>query len=172
MCIDGYYPSLIRLGHISKHHVHHSWLVGRPCGVHSTIWHHNSPTNMRYLCGCRASSMMGMMLVLFFATLMRSRPDRWENSTAYTSPSWTGGRSQYTTPSNALQHLTGPTMSETWDTVVPDAAPRYSTLAPGLIWILSTPPTMAAASLLLKGFHTRYSILPSSPSPWRSQSHD
>lgn len=27
--------------------------------------------------------------------------------------------------------LTGPTMSETWDTVVPDAAPRYSTRVPG-----------------------------------------
>ncbi len=40
------------------------------------------PTSMRYLCGCRASSMMGMMLVRFFATLSRSRPDRWENSTA------------------------------------------------------------------------------------------
>ena len=63
------------------------------------------PTSMRYLCGCLASSMMGIMLVRFLATLMRSRPERWENSTAYTSPS-------------------GPTMSETWETVVPDAAPK------------------------------------------------
>ena len=31
--------------------------------------------------------MIGTMLVLFFATLIRSRPDRWENSTAYTRPS-------------------------------------------------------------------------------------
>lgn len=45
------------------------------------------PTSMRYLWGWRASSMMGIMLVLFFATFRRSRPDRWENSTAYTSPS-------------------------------------------------------------------------------------
>ena len=29
------------------------------------------------------------------------------------------------------QELTGPTMSETWETVVPDAAPRYSTFDPG-----------------------------------------
>lgn len=35
----------------------------------------NLPTNMRYLCGCRASSMIGIMLVRFFATLRRSRPD-------------------------------------------------------------------------------------------------
>lgn len=27
--------------------------------------------------------------------------------------------------------LTGPTTSDTWDTVVPEAAPRYKTLAPG-----------------------------------------
>ena len=59
---------------------------------------------------------------------------------------------------------TGPTISAMWETVVPDAAPKYSTLEPGFIWILSTPPKMAAASLLLKGFHTRYSVLPSSPS--------
>jgi hypothetical protein len=36
--------------------------------------------------GCRASSMMGMMLVRFLAMLIRSRPDRCENSTAYTMP--------------------------------------------------------------------------------------
>ena len=54
--------------------------------------------------------------------------------------------------------LTGPTMSETCETVVPDAAPRYSTLDPGFMCILSTPPNIAAASLLRNGFHTRYSI--------------
>lgn len=41
-----------------------------------------SPMSMRYLCGCRASSMTGIMLVRFLAKLMRSRPERWENSTA------------------------------------------------------------------------------------------
>ena len=45
------------------------------------------PMSIRYLCGCLASSMIGTMLVLFFATLIRSRPERWENSTAYTRPS-------------------------------------------------------------------------------------
>lgn len=55
--------------------------------------------------------------------------------------------------------LTGPTMSETWDTVVPEAAPRYMTFAPGLMWILSIPPKMAAASLERKGFQALYSIL-------------
>jgi len=40
----------------------------------------------------------------------------------------------------------------------PEAAPRYSTLAPGLMWMLSTPARMEAASLERKGFHTRYSI--------------
>ena len=55
---------------------------------------------------------MGTTFILFFATLIRSLPDLCENSTAYTMPS-------------------GPTMSATWDTVVPLAAPRYSTLLPG-----------------------------------------
>mmetsp|Transcript_6412 Transcript_6412/g.8900 ORF Transcript_6412/g.8900 Transcript_6412/m.8900 type:complete len:207 (-) Transcript_6412:102-722(-) len=79
--------------------------------------------------------------------LMRSLPGLWENSTAYTQPE-------------------GPTMSLTWDTVVPAAAPIYNTLEPGPIWMLSTPPRMAAASLDLKGFQTRYSSfrgLPSGP---------
>jgi hypothetical protein len=57
------------------------------------------------------------------------------------------------------RQLTGPTISETWDTVVPEAAPRYKTLDPGFIQMFSTPPTMAAASLDLKGFHALYSIL-------------
>jgi hypothetical protein len=65
-------------------------------------------------------------------------PLRCENSTAYTAPF-------------------GPTMSETCETDVPDAAPKYSTLQPGLICILSTPANMAAANLLRKGFQTRYS---------------
>lgn len=55
--------------------------------------------------------------------------------------------------------LTGPTMSDTWLTVVPEAAPRYMTLLPGLMWISATPPKMAAASLDLKGFHDLYSFL-------------
>lgn len=29
--------------------------------------------------------------------------------------------------------LTGPTMSETWLTVVPEAAPKYKTLEPGFM---------------------------------------
>lgn len=49
-------------------------------------------------------------------------------------------------------------MSDTWDTVVPDAAPRYMTFEPGLMWIWSTPPKMAAASFDRKGFHALYSI--------------
>uniref|UniRef100_A0A2M4CA94 Putative secreted protein n=1 Tax=Anopheles marajoara TaxID=58244 RepID=A0A2M4CA94_9DIPT len=84
--------------------------------------------------------MMGMMLVRFLATFSRSRPERCENSTAYTSPS-------------------GPTTSETCETVVPEAAPRYSTFDPGGIWILSTPPSTAAASFERNGFHTLYSFL-------------
>lgn len=59
----------------------------------------------------------------------------------------------------ACMVLTGPTMSETWDTVVPEAAPRYMTFAPGLMWIWSTPPKMAAASLERNGFQALYSIL-------------
>lgn len=49
-------------------------------------------------------------------------------------------------------------MSDTCDTVVPFAAPRYNTLQPGGMWMLPTPPTIAAANLDRKGFHTRYSI--------------
>lgn len=44
------------------------------------------PTSILYLWGCLASSMMGMMLVRFLATLIRSRPVLWLNSTAYTTP--------------------------------------------------------------------------------------
>lgn len=104
------------------------------------------PTSIRYLCGWRASSMIGMMLVRFLATLIRSRPDRLENSTAYTSPS-------------------GPTTSETCDTVVPEAAPRYNTFEPGGMYMLSIPPRIAAANFDRKGFHTRYSIF--SPFVWK-----
>ena len=58
--------------------------------------------------------MMGITFVRFFAMFTRSRPGRCENSTAYTMPS-------------------GPTTSEQCDTVVPMAAPRYSSLVPGLM---------------------------------------
>ena len=57
---------------------------------------------------------------------------------------------------NTIQ-LTGPTMSETCDTVVPDAAPKYRTLLPGSMWIEPTPPRMAAASFDRNGFHALYS---------------
>lgn len=57
-------------------------------------------TSMRYFCGWRASSMMGTTLGRALAMLTRSRPERWENSTAYTAP-------------------VGPTKSETCDTEVP-----------------------------------------------------
>jgi hypothetical protein len=57
--------------------------------------------------------------------------------------------------------LTGPTTSDTWETVVPEAAPKYKTLAPGLIQMFSIPPTTAAAIFDLKGFQTRYSTFPS-----------
>lgn len=40
------------------------------------------PTSMRYFSGRRASSMMGITLVRFLAMLIRSRPERGENSTA------------------------------------------------------------------------------------------
>lgn len=63
----------------------------QPCNKHSLLFkcshYRNLPTSMRYLCGCRASSMMGIMLVLFLATFSKSLPDLWENSTAYTNPS-------------------------------------------------------------------------------------
>lgn len=62
-----------------------------------------------------------------------------ENSTAKTAP-------------------VGPTMSDTWETLVPEAAPRYRTLPPGLMWMLSTPAKTDAASFDLKGFHTLYSV--------------
>ena len=55
--------------------------------------------------------------------------------------------------------LTGPTMSDTWLTVVPLAAPRYKTLEPGFMWILSTPPRIAAANFERNGFQARYSNL-------------
>eukprot|EP00816_Leptocylindrus_hargravesii_P011418 CAMPEP_0196805354 /NCGR_PEP_ID=MMETSP1362-20130617/5129_1 /TAXON_ID=163516 /ORGANISM="Leptocylindrus danicus, Strain CCMP1856" /LENGTH=172 /DNA_ID=CAMNT_0042178233 /DNA_START=516 /DNA_END=1034 /DNA_ORIENTATION=- len=50
-------------------------------------------------------------------------------------------------------------MSLTWDTLVPAAAPKYSTFEPGFIQMLSTPPKTAAANLDRNGFHTRYSNL-------------
>jgi hypothetical protein len=39
-----------------------------------------------------------------------------------------------------------------------DAAPTYSTFDPGRMYMSSTPPSAAAASLLRKGFQTRYSV--------------
>jgi hypothetical protein len=48
-----------------------------------------------------------MTLVLFLAIFTKSLPDLGENSTAYTIP-------------------VGPTISETWDTVVPEAATKKS----------------------------------------------
>jgi len=54
-------------------------------------------------------------------------------------------------------------MSDTWLTVVPEAAPRYKTLEPGLMYMFPTPPMMAAANFDRNGFQARYSIL-SSPS--------
>ena len=68
-----------------------------------------------------------------------------ENSTAKTVPS-------------------GPTMSETCETLVPDAAPKYRTFKPGLMWMLSTPERMDAASLDRKGFQILYSIFCVAPS--------
>ena len=57
--------------------------------------------------------------------------------------------------------LTGPTMSDTWLTVVPEAAPKYKTFVPGFMLRLSIPPRIAAPIFDLKGFHTRYSVLDS-----------
>jgi hypothetical protein len=74
--------------------------------------------------------------------LTKSRPGRSANSTAYTVPS-------------------GPIISETCETEVPEAAPKYKTFEPGLIQISSIPPATAAASFDENGFQTRYSILPS-----------
>ena len=90
------------------------WQIRTPThtDVHIHIPHRDSPTqphppiSILYLCGCLASSIMGMTLVLFFATLIRSRPERWENSTAYTSPSWMEeieGHSMYSSSEGSLQ---------------------------------------------------------------------
>lgn len=54
--------------------------------------------------------------------------------------------------------LTGPTRSETCETVVPEAAPIYKTLLPGFMCTFLIPPKIAAANLLLNGFHALYSI--------------
>ena len=75
--------------------------------------------------------MMGTMLGRVLATLMRSRPGLWANSTAYTKPFYL----LYGT-----RVYTGPTISDTWETVVPDAAPKYSTLLPGSMKMLRIPP--------------------------------
>ena len=47
---------------------------------------------------------------------------------------------------------------------MPAAPPKYKTLLPGVIQILSTPPNIAAASFERKGFHSRYSSLIGLPS--------
>merc|ERR1719387_333664 len=52
-------------------------------------------------------------------------------------------------------------MSETCETVVPEAPPRYSTLLPGLMGMEPMPPTIPAPSFERKGFHTRYSVFSS-----------
>jgi hypothetical protein len=84
--------------------------------------------------------MMGITLVLFLAILTRSLPLRWENSTAYTNPvckqMTCSGQLTHSTNHLPMKHklwwyLTGPTISDTWDTVVPEAAPRYNTRVPG-----------------------------------------
>lgn len=61
-------------------------------------------------------------------------------------------------------HLTGPTRSETWETVVPFAAPRYKTLAPGFMYILLTPLTIQAHNFDLNAFQTLYSVFIGVPS--------
>lgn len=68
--------------------------------------------------------MIGTMLVLFFAIFTRSLPDLWENSTAYTTP---------IKNNNYIKLPSGPTTSDTCETVVPDAAPKYKTFPPGLM---------------------------------------
>lgn len=75
-----------------------------------------------------------------------------ENSTAKTEPS-------------------GPTISDTWDTLVPEAAPKYKTFEPGLMWILSTPDKIEAASFDLKGFQILYSIFWVTPSAPGTSEH-
>jgi len=77
-----------------------------------------SETRVRYRLGKRASSKIGTVLILFLDTLLtRSLKDRCANSTQYTLPS-------------------RPTMSLTWLTVVPLAAPKYRTFDFSLIGIL------------------------------------
>ena len=75
--------------------------------------------------------MIGITLVRCVAMLMRSLPDRCENSTAKTVP-------------------VGPTTSATCETEVPLAAPRYRTFAPGFMYISSRPPNIPAASFDLR----------------------
>ena len=80
-----------------------------------------------------------MTLVLFLAIFTKSLPLLCENSTAQTQP-------------------VGPTISDTWDTVVPEAPPKYKTLKPGLIQVSEIPPIIEAAILERYGFHTLYSV--------------
>lgn len=45
--------------------------------------------------------------------------------------------------------LTGPTITERWDTVAPGASPKYNTLEPDLMKILSTPKMSVAIKLAM-----------------------
>ena len=54
--------------------------------------------------------------------------------------------------------------------IVPAAPPKYSTLLPAFICIVSTPPRIAAQSLDRNGFHTRYSIFVVVPSSFAGPS--
>ena len=44
--------------------------------------------------------------------------------------------------------LTGPTITERWDTVAPGASPKYNTLEPGLMTIYQHPKCQWLLSLL------------------------
>ena len=99
------------------------------CAVGSAHCHTSSRAAPAWLfCG---TSVPAQQLNDKKAALAARSPLLCENSTAYTAPSL-------------------PTMSETWDTLVPDAAPRYNTFAPGLMWMLSTPASTEAASFDLQ----------------------
>lgn len=110
--VDTNDPGLIRLCDIRKNNIDHSDLRFNSMKYTSDL----------YSRGFLASMMRGTILVLFLAKFTRSLPDLLENSTAYTMPN--------------VIHVnvpSGPTISLTCETVVPDAAPKYSTLALGLM---------------------------------------
>ena len=70
------------------------------------------------------------------------RGQRWEERF------WKNSGSRYLTNKIAQYNFVKPPkpISETCDTVVPEAAPRYKTLLPGFIQMFSTPPRIAAAN--------------------------